>query len=64
MLHFDLLATDPTSHARRGTLTLNHGVVETPAFMPVGTLGTVKGLLPDQVRDAGVYVVSFRDCDL
>ena len=37
MLQFDLLTTDPTSHARRGRLTLNHGVVQTPIFMPVGT---------------------------
>ena len=40
MLKFDLLKTDPSSHARRGTLTLNHGVVQTPIFMPVGTYGT------------------------
>ena len=37
MLQFDLLKTDPASHARRGTLTLNHGVVQTPIFMPVAT---------------------------
>jgi queuine tRNA-ribosyltransferase len=36
--------------ARRGTLTLAHGVVETPAFMPVGTAATVKGLTPDDLR--------------
>ena len=47
MLQFELLKTDdasgthPGSHARRGRLTLNHGVVETPIFMPVGTYGTV-----------------------
>ncbi|MGI9133726.1 MAG: tRNA guanosine(34) transglycosylase Tgt, partial [Rhodoferax sp.] len=39
MLHFELLATDPGSHARRGRLRLHHGVVETPIFMPVGTYG-------------------------
>ena len=45
MLKFDLLQSDPASadgcylgsHARRGRMTLNHGVVETPIFMPVGT---------------------------
>ena len=42
MLQFDLLQTDPASHARRGRLTLNHGVVQTPIFMPVGTYGTVR----------------------
>ena len=46
MLQFDLLKTDPSSHARRGKLTLNHGVVQTPIFMPVGTYGTVKGVMP------------------
>ena len=42
MLKFELLKTD--GHARRGRMTLNHGVVETPVFMPVGTYGTVKGV--------------------
>ena len=46
MLQFELLKTDPSSHARRGQLTLNHGVVQTPIFMPVGTYGTVKGVMP------------------
>ena len=44
MLDFRVLATE--GHARRGRLRLNHGVVETPIFMPVGTYGTVKGVLP------------------
>ena len=37
--------------ARRGTLKLAHGVVETPAFMPVGTYGTVKGVLPQSLHE-------------
>ena len=45
MLEFELLCTDPLSHARRGQLSLNHGVVQTPIFMPVGTYGTVKGVM-------------------
>jgi queuine tRNA-ribosyltransferase len=45
MLQFDLLATDGL--ARRGRLGLNHGVVETPVFMPVGTYGTVKAMTPE-----------------
>ncbi len=53
MLQFDLLTTDPASHARRGRLTLNHGVVQTPIFMPVGTYGTVKGVLPRSLHDMG-----------
>ena len=55
MLRFDLLATDGA--ARRGRLTLNHGVVETPAFMPVGTYGTVKGVLPQSLRDMGAQII-------
>ena len=57
MLNFELLATDPTSHARRGTLTLNHGVVQTPIFMPVGTYGTVKGVMPQSLRDMGAQII-------
>src|SRR4029453_16387905 len=48
---FELLATDGA--ARRGRLTTLHGVVDTPAFMPVGTQGTVKSLSPEDVREAG-----------
>ncbi|MDR3452417.1 MAG: tRNA guanosine(34) transglycosylase Tgt [Rhodoferax sp.] len=57
MLKFDLLTTDSTSHARRGTLTLNHGVIETPIFMPVGTYGTVKGVLPRSLQEMGAQII-------
>src|ERR1041385_5679485 len=57
MLNFELLASDPTSHARRGRLTLNHGVVETPVFMPVGTYGTVKGVLPRSLEEMGAQII-------
>ena len=57
MLRFDLLATDPASHARRGRLTLNHGVVETPIFMPVGTYGTVKGVMPRSLHEMGAQII-------
>ena len=57
MLHFDILQTDPASHARRGRLTLNHGVVETPVFMPVGTYGTVKGVMPRSLEDMGAQII-------
>jgi len=57
MLQFELLATDPTSHARRGTLTLNHGVVQTPIFMPVGTYGTVKGVMPRSLEEMGAQII-------
>ncbi|KXK44044.1 MAG: queuine tRNA-ribosyltransferase [Nitrosomonas europaea] len=43
--------------ARRGTLTLAHGTVETPAFMPVGTYGAVKGLSPDELHTLGAGII-------
>jgi queuine tRNA-ribosyltransferase len=55
MLTFQLLATE--GHARRGRLTLNHGVVETPVFMPVGTYGTVKGVLPRDLEAMGAQII-------
>jgi len=57
MLHFELLGTDPHSHARRGRLTLNHGVVQTPIFMPVGTYGTVKGVMPRSLREMQAQII-------
>jgi queuine tRNA-ribosyltransferase len=57
MLQFELLRNDPTSHARRGTLTLNHGVVQTPIFMPVGTYGTVKGVMPRSLEEMGAQII-------
>ena len=57
MLNFELLGTDPGSHARRGRLTLNHGVVETPIFMPVGTYGTVKGVMPRSLHEMGAQII-------
>ena len=57
MLEFELLQTDPASHARRARLTLNHGVVQTPIFMPVGTYGTVKGVTAQSLRDMGAQII-------
>jgi queuine tRNA-ribosyltransferase len=54
-LHYELIARDGA--ARRGRFRTVHGVVETPAFMPVGTQGAVKGVLPAQVADTGAQVV-------
>ncbi|MDG1382442.1 MAG: tRNA guanosine(34) transglycosylase Tgt, partial [Burkholderiaceae bacterium] len=45
------------SFARRGRLTLNHGVVETPIFMPVGTYGTVKGVMPSSLHDMNAQII-------
>lgn len=55
MLKFDILAT--SGKARRGQLTLNHGVVQTPIFMPVGTYGTVKGVSPQSLEDMGAQII-------
>jgi queuine tRNA-ribosyltransferase len=52
---FRLLASD--GHARRGEITTPHGQVATPAFMPVGTQATVKGLTPDMVRAIGADIL-------
>ena len=63
MLTFETLKTDPASgaylgsFARRGRLTLNHGVVETPIFMPVGTYGTVKGVMPSSLHDMNAQII-------
>ena len=54
-MHFELLKTD--GHARRGRLTLAHGVVETPIFMPVGTYGTVKALTPEDLLEVGAQII-------
>ena len=54
---FELLATDPGSKARRGRLTTTHGVIETPAFMPVGTQGSVKGVSPRELRDLEAQII-------
>jgi queuine tRNA-ribosyltransferase len=52
---FELLGQD--GQARRGRLTLNHGVVETPTFMPVGTYGSVKAMTPLELHGLGAQVV-------
>lgn len=57
MLDFQLLATDPHSHARRGVLSLRHGTVQTPIFMPVGTYGTVKGVMPRSLEEMGAQII-------
>lgn len=54
-MKFDLLATDGA--ARRGRLTFERGTVETPAFMPVGTYGSVKSMTPDDVINTGAEII-------
>ena len=55
MLTFEILRTE--GRARRGRLALNHGVVETPVFMPVGTYGTVKGVTPSSLEAMGAQII-------
>jgi queuine tRNA-ribosyltransferase len=54
---FRLLHEDAMSAARRGSLSLAHGIVETPAFMPVATHGSLKGLTPPQIRETGAEMI-------
>ena len=53
-MEFKLLATQ--GKARRGQLIFPRGIVETPAFMPVGTYGTVKGMTPEELTDTGAHI--------
>ncbi|MDH5181405.1 MAG: tRNA guanosine(34) transglycosylase Tgt [Gammaproteobacteria bacterium] len=54
-MKFELLTTD--QQARRGRMTFQRGVVETPAFMPVGTYGTVKAMTPEEIRAGGAQIL-------
>ena len=54
---FELLATDPATKARRGRLTTSHGAIETPAFMPVGTQGSVKGVSPRELHELAAQII-------
>ncbi|HRL35107.1 MAG TPA: tRNA guanosine(34) transglycosylase Tgt, partial [Neisseria sp.] len=55
MLKFPLHKKD--GHARRGTLELNHGKIETPVFMPVGTYGSVKAMTPQNLHDINAQII-------
>ena len=55
MIEFNLLKQEGT--ARRGRLTLDRGVIETPAFMPVGTYGTVKAMTPEELESLGAQII-------
>ncbi|MDY0291677.1 MAG: tRNA guanosine(34) transglycosylase Tgt [Desulfuromonadaceae bacterium] len=54
---FELLHTDTTSAARRGRITTRRGSIETPVFMPVGTQGTVKAMLPETLHALGAQII-------
>lgn len=55
MLNFELLKK--SGYARRGRLTLTHGVIDTPVFMPVGTYGAVKAMSPVELNDIGAQII-------
>jgi queuine tRNA-ribosyltransferase len=57
MTDFQILHQDSISNARRGVLTTPHGKFETPAFMPVGTAGAVKGITPKQLKETGADIL-------
>src|SRR3990172_11470343 len=54
---FRLIKRDQNSFARAGKITTSHGEVETPAFMPVGTLGSVKTVSPDELKEVGAQII-------
>ncbi len=57
-MHFELKITDPQSAARRGTITTDHGVIETPAFMPVATAGAIKAVhMHDVEKDIKAHII-------
>src|ERR1051326_6412550 len=55
--NFELFTSDRRSKARRGRITTAHGVIETPAFMPVGTQGSVKGVSPRELRELNAQII-------
>ncbi len=56
-MNFQILSKDARSSARTGKIETSHGIIETPAFIPVGTQATVKTLSPEELRSAGVQIV-------
>ena len=54
---FELLAQDRESKARRGRLVTVHGAIETPAFMPIGTQGSVKAVSPGELRELNAQII-------
>ena len=55
--HFTVIQKDSATEARLGRLVTAHGEVETPCFMPVGTQGTVKAILPRDLREMGCQIL-------
>ncbi len=57
MFEFNIIAKSTTSRARAGEIRTERGIVETPVFMPVGTLGSVKSLTPEELSAAGAQII-------
>lgn len=57
MFRFEILKTDPVTKARAGLLHTPHGTIETPVFMPVGTVGTVKAMTQQMLEDLGARII-------
>ena len=56
-MKFELQHTDPKTNARAGLITTDHGQIETPIFMPVGTVGTVKGVHLSELKDWATPII-------
>ncbi len=56
-MNYQIIANSISSNARAGVFATPHGTIETPVFMPVGTLGTVKSLTPEELNDAGAQII-------
>jgi queuine tRNA-ribosyltransferase len=57
LIQFEVISRDPGGHARCGTVRTPHGTIRTPAFMPVGTKASVKGVWPQQVAESGADIL-------
>ena len=54
---FSFNVTKKNGYARLGKISTHRGVIDTPAFMPVGTQGTVKGIFPDDILNTGTQII-------
>ena len=59
-MNFELLSTDANTHARAGRITTDHGVIETPIFMPVGTVASVKGYNSESLPKISMPILSLE----
>ncbi|MCD6274364.1 MAG: tRNA-guanine transglycosylase, partial [Deltaproteobacteria bacterium] len=56
MFNFNIISKSSTTKARAGSINTSHGIIETPVFMPVGTLASVKSISPEDLLDIGVQI--------